>query len=98
MVETQKLYQQLEELQRQHRSFKKRISVIINLLIPGIGFFVYGSAYWKGLITLVLFIAYNFLFFNNIVEHTDPGIAVLYYMPAVIIWIASIVMVAILDD
>ena len=92
------IYKEIDKLKREHCAFKKRISVISNLFIPGIGFFVYGKSYIKGLISFVLFFSCNILFFNKILTNTDAGIAVIYYIPAVVIWIASAAMVASLDD
>ena len=92
------IYKEIDELKREHYSFKKRISVISNLFIPGIGFVVYGRSYLKGLILFVLFISYNLLYFNKILNNTDASIAIIYYIPAVVIWIVSVAMVASLDD
>lgn len=97
-MEHEKWLRELDELKKAHRSFKKRVSVILNLFIPGIGFFIYGSAHLKGLISFVLFVTYNYLFFEKIAPNTDPGVAAVYYIPAVVIWIVSAAMVASLDD
>jgi len=58
---------------------------------------VYGSSYFRGLISFVLFVSYNVLFFNFILPHTDASIAMIYYIPAAVIWIVSTAMVASLD-
>jgi|GEM_PF-836024 len=92
------MYKEIDELKRKHYSFKKRISVISNLFIPGIGFVVYGGSYLKGLLSFVLFVSYNFFFFNYISNSTDASIAAIYYIPAAVIWIVSTAMVASLDD
>lgn len=92
------LRKEIDELKRAHNSFKKRISVIANLIIPGIGFVVHGKSHLKGFLSFVLFISYNFLFFHKILPNTDLSIAVIYYTPAVVIWIVSAAMVASLDD
>lgn len=92
------MYKEIDELKKKHHSFKKRISIISNLLIPGMGFVVYGSSYLKGLISFVLFISYNLLFFNKILNNTDTSIAIIYYTPALVIWIVSVAMVASLDE
>jgi hypothetical protein len=92
------VYQEIDELKREHAAFKKRVSVISNLLIPGIGFVLYGSSYLKGLISFVLFVAYNYLFFDIIADNTDAGVGMILYIPAVVIWIVSSAMVASLDD
>lgn len=93
-----KFYREIDELKREFKSFKSRISVIANLLIPGIGFFIYGSSYFKGLITFILFVTYNMLFFNKVLPMVDMTIAVIYYLPAVVIWVGSAVMVSNLND
>lgn len=92
------LYKEIDILKRKHLSFKKRISIIMNLLIPGFGFFIYGEALFKGVITFILFFAYNYLFFNTIVKLTDISISILFYIPAVIIWLVSTLMVSALGD
>lgn len=89
-------YKEIDELKRKHHSFKLRTSVIFNLFIPGIGFVLYGSSYLKGLISFVLFISYNYLFFNKIINNTD--VEFIYYIPAVVIWLVSTIMVSSLDD
>ncbi|QQE78391.1 hypothetical protein [Alicyclobacillus sp. SO9] len=91
------LYAELDELSRKHRSFKLRTSVVTNLLMPGLGFFVYGQSYVKGLISLVIFWGYFWFFVKDIVPNTDAGVAVFYFIPTVVIWIVSAVMVAYLD-
>lgn len=88
------IYKEIDELKRQHRAFKKRVSILANLLIPGIGFMVYGNSWLKGLVSFVLFVLYNVLFFNYILPITDAGFAVIYYIPAIAIWFVSTVMVA----
>lgn len=91
------LLKEIDALGREHESFKKRISLIANIFIPGIGFFIYGKSYLQGIITFVLFEAYNLLYFLKIL----PGLGelkFLYYMPAIVIWFVSLFMVARLDD
>lgn len=88
------IYKEIDELKREHRAFKKRISVLVNLFIPGIGFVVYGSSWLKGFVSFVLFALYNVLFFKYILPITDANVAVIYYIPAVVIWIVSMAMVA----
>lgn len=88
------VYKEIDELKREHRAFKKRISVLANLFIPGIGFVVYGSSWLKGIVAFALFVLYNALFFNSILPATDANVAVIYYIPAVVIWIVSTAMVA----
>ncbi|NLH96752.1 MAG: hypothetical protein GX477_05370, partial [Clostridiaceae bacterium] len=87
------LLKEIDVLAREHKSFKKRISLIANFFIPGIGFFIYGKSFLQGLITFVLFEAYNLLYFLKIL----PGLGelkFLYYMPAIVIWFVSLFMVA----
>ncbi|QNK55159.1 hypothetical protein [Paenibacillus sp. PAMC21692] len=92
------LYKEVDDLKRDHLSFKKRISIISNLLIPGVGFLIYGGSYLKGFISFLLFISYNILFFTKIENNVDTSMAVIYYIPAIAIWIVSAAMVAGLDD
>lgn len=51
------LKKEIAILRKEQKSFKRRVSTIANLLIPGVGFVVYGSSYLTGLISFVLFIA-----------------------------------------
>lgn len=91
------LLKEIDVLAREHKSFKKRISLIANFFIPGIGFFIYGKSFLQGLITFVLFTAYNLLYFLKILP--DIGdLLMLYYMPAIAIWFVSLLMVARLDE
>lgn len=89
----------IEAIKQEHRSFKRRVSVISNLFIPGIGFIIYGSAYLKGWISLALFILYNLLYFTSISPSLgELSFRILYYIPAIAVWIISTVMVGSLDD
>lgn len=98
LEEKRKLYIEIDNIKRNQKAFQRRISVIANLFIPGIGFILYGSGILKGLISFILFLSYNLLFFNVILNNTDIGGAVLYYVPAVVIWIVSAIMVSSLDE
>jgi hypothetical protein len=91
-------YKEIDKIKREHKLFKTSVSSIANLFIPGIGFFFYGSSYVKGLTSFILFSSYNLVFFNWIVDEVDSAFRVIYYSPAIIIWIISTVMVASLDD
>ena len=92
------LYKEIDELKREYKWFKGRVSTIANLFIPGIGFFIYGSSYLKGLISFILFGGYNLIFFKWILPDLDFAFGIIYYTPAIIIWLVSTVMVANLDD
>ncbi|MBM7571331.1 hypothetical protein [Aquibacillus albus] len=86
-------------LKSEQKLFKRRVSTIANLLVPGIGFVLYGSSYLKALISFVLFVLYNYLYFNKLSPLiSETSVAILYYTPAVIIWFVSAIMVASLDD
>jgi hypothetical protein len=92
-------YKEIDELKRKHQSFKKRISVISNLFIPGIGFLIFGDSYLKGVVSFILFFLYNYLYFDKILLLTgEMFFSVLYYTPAIAIWLVSTVMVSGLDD
>ena len=86
------LYKEIDEVNREYKSFKKRVSTIANLFIPGLGFLLYGSSPLKGFITFALFSLYNLLFFKKILYNTDGVIAIIFYIPAVVIWLASTIM------
>lgn len=92
-------YKEIDQLKREHKSFKKRISVLANFILPGIGFLIYGSSPLKGFITFTLFVLYNLVYFNKMMPLIgEMSIAIIYYFPAVIIWIVSAAMVAGLDE
>lgn len=93
------LYKEIDEQKREHKAFKRRVGVLANLIVPGIGFLIYGSSQLKGLITFVLFVVYNLIYFNKILPLLgEVAIAIIYYIPAIIIWLVSGTMVAGLDD
>ena len=93
------LYNEITFLKNEQKSFKRRVSTIANLFIPGIGFILYGSSYLKGLILFLLFVSYNYFYFNKLSPLIDEtGVVIIYYAPAVIIWSVSTIMVASSDD
>jgi len=93
------MLKEIDSLRREYKSLKNRISVIANMLIPGIGFIIYGSSYLKGIITFALFTLYNLLYFYKILPNLgEIFFKILYYIPAIVIWIVSTVMVGGLDD
>ncbi len=79
----------LDQLERKQLNFKRRICVLLNLFIPGLGFFIFGTSYIKGTISFILFYSYGVFYRFYIVPSTDIGVAVLYSIPAIVIWIAS---------
>lgn len=91
------MLKEIDALGREHKSFKKRISFIANLFIPGIGFFIYGKSYLRGIISFVLFSAYNLLYFLKILPYYGD-FNFLHYMPALVVWFVSVFMVARMDD
>ncbi|HEY8348649.1 MAG TPA: hypothetical protein VIM13_02290 [Clostridia bacterium] len=91
------LLKEIDALRREHKSFEKRISFIANLFIPGMGFFIYGESYFRGIISFVLFSAYNLLYFLKILPYYG-GFNFLHYMPAVVVWFMSTFMVARMGD
>ncbi len=89
----------IDGLRREYKSFKRRISIIANMFIPGIGFILYGSSHLKGIITFVLFVLYNLLYFYILSPDLgEIGIKILFYIPAIAIWYVSTAMVGGLDD
>ncbi|WP_096187367.1 hypothetical protein [Evansella halocellulosilytica] len=93
------LKKEIAILRKEQKSFKRRVSTIANLLIPGVGFVVYGSSYLTGLISFVLFIAYNYFYFNKLTPSIgELAVAIIYYIPALIICIVSTIMVLSLED
>ncbi|MBH1939674.1 hypothetical protein I5677_02050 [Mobilitalea sibirica] len=106
LEELQKDYEYyISRLKKEHRVFKKRVSIIINLIVPGFGFFIYGKSYYKGVITFLLFYSYTFFFFNRMFSDIDnifqinyiPPI-LFYYAPAIIVNLVSTLFVASLKE
>lgn len=95
----EELYKEILVLQNDQKSFKRRVSTIANMLVPGIGFIVYGRSVMKALIVFLLFISYNHVYFHYLYPVAGgTGIVILFYLPAVFIWLISTFMVASLDD
>jgi len=92
------MLKEIDGLRREYKSFKRRTGVIANMIIPGIGFIIYGSSYLKGIIIFILFVMYNLLYFIKLLPHMDGVSRVIFYIPAVAIWYAGIAMVGKLDD
>lgn len=90
------IFKDIDKVRREYKSFKSRTCVIANLFIPGIGFILYGGNFLKGIISFAIFILYNLFFLFNILPHTDIGF--IYFIPSMVIWVASTAMVAALDD
>lgn len=91
------LYAKFDKLERNYSNLKRTICILFNLLIPGLGFLIYGKELIKGLITFVLFYGYIILHITYIAPLTDLAIAVFYLLPALIIWITSAIMVGNID-
>ncbi|GGA80475.1 hypothetical protein [Ornithinibacillus halotolerans] len=90
---------ELIQLQLEQKAFKRRVSTTANLFVPGIGFILYNGSILKGLITLLLFVLYNFIYFNNeVYSMGDWFLTFVFYVPAIAIWLVSTIMVASLDD
>jgi len=84
------LLKEMDDLRREYASFKRRISIIANMLIPGIGFILYDGSYLKGIATFVLFNLYNLLYFNILLPDLGEfSFKIIYYIPAIVIWIVS---------
>jgi len=74
------LLKEIDVLIREHKSFKRRISVIANLFIPGLGFVIYGSSYLKGFVSFALFVLYNLFYFKMISPHLgETAIYIILY-------------------
>ena len=99
---------EINDVRNEFRSFKRRLSVIANIIFPGAGFVLYGRSYIKGVIALIAYFAYNYLVFKSIhpfsyvIKHGISVEGVLnlmtLYLPALIIKVYSTVMVASLKD
>ncbi|SHH12568.1 hypothetical protein [Clostridium grantii] len=89
---------EIEKLERNHLRFKRMICVIFNLIIPGLGFLIFGKDFLKGLISFILFFGFIYLHIKYILPNTDFSIAVIYFIPALIIWIISALVVSNLED
>ncbi len=99
---------EINEVRNEFRSFKRRLSVIANIIIPGAGFVLYGKLYIKGAIAFIAYFAYNYLVFKSMhpliktTGYSIPTRGVLnlmtLYLPALIIKLYSTVMVASFKD
>ncbi|ADU32264.1 hypothetical protein [Evansella cellulosilytica] len=89
---------EIERVKRAHKSFKKRVSIVANIFIPGLGLIVYGGSVIAALITMVLFYSYICFYLSVIFVPIDAALAVIYFVPAVVIWIVSLIMVVGMDD
>ncbi len=106
-VETDLNYE-VNEVRNEFRSFKRRLSVITNIIFPGAGLVLYGKSYIKGAIIFIAYFAYNYLVFKSMhplikmTEYNIPAGEVLnlmtLYLPALIIKVYSTVIVALLKD
>ncbi len=79
----------LDQIERKHLNFKRRVCLFINLFVPGLGYFIFGAGYLKGLLSLLLFYGYGLFFQHYLVPMTDVGGAVIYSIPLIGVWIAS---------
>lgn len=88
----------LDQLQRKHLNFKRRVCIFLNIIVPGLGYFMFGAGYGKGIISFVLFYGYSLIYHFYILQLTDMGGAVIYAIPAVVVWMASTIGVGGLED
>lgn len=88
----------IDILEKEHKNFKRRISIIFNLFIPGLGFLIYGEGLLKGLVSFVLFYGYLYFHYKAVVPNTDFSFALFYLFPAVIIWFSSTILLSALSD
>lgn len=88
------ILKEMDDLRREYTAFKGRISVIANMFIPGIGFILHDGSYLKGIDVFALFILYNLLYFHRVLPNVGGiAIKIIYYIPAIVIWIVSTAMV-----
>jgi hypothetical protein len=57
------LISEINQLKKEFRAFKRRLSIIANIIVPGAGFLVSGKSYLKGVITFIAYYVYLFIFF-----------------------------------
>jgi len=90
---------EMEALRQEVRSFKKRLALLVNLVVPGLGFILYGRSYGKGLVCTVFAVSYAILYGWKILPNTGGiGIQALYASPLLAVWGISLAMVAGLEE
>ena len=59
---------EFSRIEKEHKGFKKRVSIIMNLLIPGAGFYIYSD---NVKVSIIIFMVYVLLLFiaNNFINH-----------------------------
>ena len=88
----------LDQIERKHLNFKRRVCLFLNLFVPGFGYFIFGAGYLKGVLSLSLFYGYGLFFQHYLVPMTDLGVTVIYSIPLAGVWIASAIGVGGLEE
>ncbi|MFD2629246.1 hypothetical protein [Oceanobacillus kapialis] len=60
--EKRALLEEIDKLRKVNHAFRIRASIIANIFLPGIGFLIFGKGYITGILTLIVFVTYNFFF------------------------------------
>lgn len=91
------LISEINQLKKEFRAFKRRLSVIANILIPGAGFLISGKSYLKGVIVFISYYAYIFIFIPPALSGGLLSTLALF-IPALIINLYSTTLVASFKD
>lgn len=90
--DNRELYKEIKLLEKEQRKFRRRISAVLNMFVPGLGFFIYNGNIIKAVVTFGIYSSYIYCFARYIYPMTD--IQWFYSIPIGIIWLVSTIMVA----
>lgn len=81
-------------LKSEHNQLKRKICIIANLLLPGLGYYILGKGTFKGCISFILYIsAIIFYKVNNVYQEYSYGaMYFLFFIPVLLVSIISTVL------
>jgi len=87
----------MNKLQNDYYKLKRKVSIIVNLIFPGLGFWILDDGKAKGIITFIMYYGYLLVFlFNNLYKLEQPKM-ILSLIPFIIINLVSTYVVSELD-
>lgn len=92
------LISEINQIKKEFRAFKRRLSIIANIIIPGAGFLVSGKSYLKGVIVFISYYAYLFIIFIPAIFIGDLLTKLTILTPALIINLYSTTLVESFKD